>query len=79
MDKRVGCQPFRDVLIVGRRPALVWAVREETEHEDGQRALVKGRGLCRVMGFCLALWNSGRSTAVVWMMDSQSSSFNKLK
>lgn len=29
MNEGIGCQPFRDVLVVRRRPAFVGAVREE--------------------------------------------------
>lgn len=51
MSKGIGCQPFRDVLVVGGRATLVWAVGEEPRHKDGQGALVKGKGVV-----CLGSW-----------------------
>lgn len=47
VNQGIACQPFGDVLIVGRRPALVRAVMEEPREKDGQGALVTGKGfLC---------------------------------
>lgn len=74
MSKGIGCQPFRDVLVVGGRATLVWAVREEPRHEDAQGALVKGRKRCSGSGHGLCLAPPGQSTDVVrmrmMMMDS---------
>ncbi len=45
MSHGIGCQPFRDVFVVGRRPTLVRAVGEEPRHEVGQEVLFKGKGI----------------------------------
>lgn len=61
MSHGIGCQPFGDVLIVGRRPTFVRAVREEPWHKDGQGELVKGKSiLCLGSGALLGTVRSVR-------------------
>lgn len=72
MDQRIGCKPFRDVLVVGRRPTLVRTVGGEPGHKDGHGEMVKGKVFSVSSHWvCLALWDSGRSEDVVRIMISQ--------
>lgn len=73
MDKGVACQPFGDVLVVGRRPTFVRAVREKEERNKRNRALgdesrllilQKNGMLCVLLGRCKGKRNN--SSTALW-------------